>query len=238
MVGQIVSRVRSRLTDEIKNRGYFRKYWYPTYNFQMFPRQLCFLAKSLESTKDVDGSIVEIGCAHGLTTTFLYEYMIETGFKKDYLCIDTFSGFTESDIAIEQNQRGNQHRWITKMFRDNNPEWFKESLRKRSINDVEVIESDISALDPARLPERISFCLLDVDLYEPVKVGLEKIYPRLSPGGIIVVDDCWSKPRHLFVEGVAEAYDGALQAYREFVSREGLPEELVEAKLGVIRRLP
>ena len=236
MFDRVANRIRSRVTDEIKNRGYFRKYWYPKYNFQMFPRQLCFLAKSLEATKDVEGGIVEIGCAHGLTTTFLYEYMLESGFKKDYMCIDTFAGFTKSDIDIEQNSRGNQHTWITRMFKDNSPEWFKESLSQRSITDVEVIQSDISALDTARLPERIAFCLLDVDLYEPVKVGLEKIYPRLSPGGIIVVDDCWSKSRHLFVEGVAEAYDGALQAYREFIAREGLPEELVEAKLGVIRR--
>jgi len=203
----------------------------------MFPKQLCFLAECIKATKNIDGSIVEIGCAHGLTTVFLYEYMIESDFKKDYVCIDTFAGFTDSDIRIEQDDRGNRQGWITKLFKDNDPEWFLESLRQRNITDICVIKSDISALDPTMLPERIAFCLLDVDLYQPVKAGLEKIYPRLSPGGIIVVDDCWSKPRHLFVEGIAEAYDGAMQAYREFTTKHQLPQELVEAKFGVIRKV-
>lgn len=236
MLARLVSSIQSRVIDEVKSRGYFRNLWYPRYQFQMFPRQLCFLTDCLEETRNVEGAIVEIGCAHGLTTTFLYEYMIESGFKKDYLCIDTFCGFTEADIAVEDNERGNRHSWYKTLFRDNDVEWFKDSLRRRSITDVEVVQADISAVDPDTLPERIAFCLLDVDLYQPVKAGLAKIYPRLSPGGIIVVDDCWSKPRHLFVEGVAEAYDGALQAYREFIAEHGLPEELVEAKLAVIRR--
>ena len=150
--------------------------------------------------------------------------------------LDTFNGFTKDDLRVEFSDRDNRHSWIIGLFKDNDPDWFKHSLAQRGIVDVAVIASDISTLDPLLLPERIAFCLLDVDLYQPVKVGLEKIYPRLSPGGIIVVDDCWSKSRHLFVEGVAEAYDGAMQAYREFVSTEGLPEELVETKFGIIRK--
>mgnify|MGYP006150681009 CR=1 FL=1 len=59
---------------------------------------------------------------------------------------------------------------------------------------------------------------------------------RLSPGGMIVVDDCWTKSRHLWVEGVANAYDGAMQAYKEFVAARGLPEEFAETKLALIRR--
>lgn len=236
MLARIVRGIKSRASREIKNRGYFRKHWYPKYNFEMFPRQLCFLADCLDETKDVEGSIVEVGCAYGVTTTFLYEYMIESGFKKEYMCIDTFSGFTKSDIGVERTERDNVHMWIDGVYKDNNPAWFAERLAERSITDVKIVQSDICTLDPTELPESISFCLLDVDLYQPIKVGLEKLYPRLSPGGIIVVDDCWSKPRHLFVEGIADAYGGALQAYREFTAREGLPDELVEAKLGVIRR--
>jgi hypothetical protein len=31
---------------------------------------------------------------------------------------------------------------------------------------------------------------LDVDLAEPTYEGLRRFWPRLSPGGIILVDDC------------------------------------------------
>jgi O-methyltransferase len=212
-----------------------RSLWYPRYQFQYFPRQLCFLADCLERTSGVDGAVIEIGCAHGLTTTFLYEYMSDSAISKGYVCIDTFSGFTADDIAVETKQRGKDHDYEME-FKNNNIEWFKESLRRRQIKDINVIKADICTLESDRLPKQVAFCLLDVDLYQPVKRGLEKIYPLLSPGGIIVVDDCWSKPEHLWVKGIGDAYDGAMQAYKEFVAEKGLPEKFVETKLGIIER--
>jgi hypothetical protein len=91
-------------------------------------------------------------------------------------------------------------------------------------------------LDTARLPKQVAFCLLDVDLYRPVKLGLAKIYPLLSLGGMIVIDDCWSKSKHLWVDGIGEAYDGAMQAYQEFTREHRLPEKFVETKLAIIER--
>jgi predicted O-methyltransferase YrrM len=156
--------------------------------------------------------------------------MLGSGFKKDYVCIDTFQGFTADDISAEE-ARGKKHQWYDRVFKDNKIEWFKDSLRRRHITDIEVIKSDISAVNPDSLPQKVAFCLVDVDLYRPVKSGLEIIFPRLSAGGIIVVDDCWSKANPL-----AEPFDGALQAYREFIANHHLPEHLVETKLGVIKR--
>jgi O-methyltransferase len=235
MLKQVARKVAAKGYRELMVRGYFRKLWYPRYQFQYFPRQLCFLADCLDQTASVDGSVIEIGCAHGLTTTFLYEYIVDSEILKEYICIDTFSGFTSSDISVER-QRGKDHPQYELEFKNNNPEWFKESLRRRHITDIKVIEADISTLDATRLPERVAFCLLDVDLYQPVKRGLEKIYPRLSPGGMIVIDDCWSKPKHLWVNGVGEAYDGAMQAYREFTAEHGLPVRFVETKLAIVER--
>jgi hypothetical protein len=41
----------------------------------------------------------------------------------------------------------------------------------------------------------------------------------------------------MFIEGIAKAYDGALQAYLEFTAEHGLPEQLVATKLAVIEKL-
>lgn len=202
----------------------------------MSPRQLCFLTDCLDNIRHVDGAIVEIGCAQGLTTTFLYEYMLESGYKKDYVCIDTFSGFTAEDIEVEVNARDKTKFGYAKIFKDNNSKWFKEALGRRYINDVQVIEADISQLSESDLPEKIAFCLVDVDLYRPVVSALAKVYPKLGVGGIIVVDDCWYRPNR-FVPEVVDAYDGAMQAYREFLAEHQLPEKLVEDKLGFIERL-
>ncbi|HXX56061.1 MAG TPA: TylF/MycF/NovP-related O-methyltransferase, partial [Methanoregula sp.] len=37
--------------------------------------------------------------------------------------------------------------------------------------------------------ERFSFVHIDVDLYQPIRDSLEFFYPRMIPGGIIVLDD-------------------------------------------------
>ncbi|WP_157450302.1 class I SAM-dependent methyltransferase [Bradyrhizobium sp. ARR65] len=235
MIRKIAHAIAAKGYRQLMLRGYFRKLWYPRYQFQYFPRQLCFLAHCLDRTADVDGSIVEIGCAHGLTTTFLYEYLADSGIHKEYVCIDTFCGFTPQDIHVEKEQRGKvqDYEWE---FKNNSAAWFKESLARRHITDIKVLEADISTVEDSLLPDRISFCLLDVDLYQPVRVGLERIYPRLSPDGIIVVDDCWSKPRHMWVDGVGEAYDGAMQAYKEFTGERGLPAKFAETKLALIEK--
>jgi predicted O-methyltransferase YrrM len=227
--------VAKRAYHEMMVRGYFRRLWYPRYEFQYFPRQLCFLADCIAKTANVDGAILEIGCAHGLTTTFLYEYMVDSNIDKEYYCVDTFSGFTPENIAVEHRERGKSHDYDNE-FKNNNVEWFKEALNRRHISKIKVVEADICTLNADRLPEKIAFCLLDVDLYQPVKVGLKKVYERLSPGGMIVVDDCWSKPKHLWVDGVGDAYDGAMQAYKEFASENNMREIFVETKLAVINR--
>jgi len=203
----------------------------------MTPRQLCYLAHCVSKTKNVDGEILEIGCAHGLTTTFLYEYMVSSGFKKNYTCIDTFAGFTPADIAVETYERGKRNFNYSGIFKDNDVEWFKEALGRRHISDIKVIKSDISQISESKLPDRIAFCLLDVDLYRPVLSGLKKVYPRMSKGGVIVIDDCWFKQSPGFVSvDVADIYDGAMQAYQEFIEAHKLPEVLVEEKLGVIMK--
>lgn len=55
---------------------------------------------------------------------------------------------------------------------------------------------------------------------------LEALYDRLPSGAIVVVDDC--------KDGLA--FDGALEAYREFVGSHGLPERVVHGKLVLIEK--
>lgn len=63
-----------------------------------------------------------------------------------------------------------------------------------------------------------------MDLYLPVRNSLEKLYPRMEEGSIIIVDDC---------EGPG-LWDGALQAYEEFTHHFNLPFRIEHRKLGVI----
>ena len=42
---------------------------------------------------------------------------------------------------------------------------------------------------PSRAPERIAFLHLDTDWYKSTRHELEQLYPRVSPGGSVMLDD-------------------------------------------------
>lgn len=44
-------------------------------------------------------------------------------------------------------------------------------------------------LDPSLVPEQIALLRLDTDFYASTKIELEVLYPRLAPGGVLIVDD-------------------------------------------------
>ncbi len=54
---------------------------------------------------------------------------------------------------------------------------------------VEFVEGDVAETLPRHSPERIALLRLDTDWYESTQVGLEILYPRVSPGGVVILDD-------------------------------------------------
>lgn len=197
------------------------------YEYMFSPSQLAFLIRCLDETEPLGGSILEVGCATGQTTVYLNRHLDEIGSSRPYVCIDTFAGFTEDDVAHELKHRGKNNDEL-QGFRINRKEWFDRNLADNGVSRVSSHAADIKQIDVASVAPTISFCLLDVDLYQPVKVGLERIYPRMLPGGLIVVDD------------VADSgtFDGAHQAYVEFMGAHGLEIDMRLRKLGLLRLPP
>lgn len=78
---------------------------------------------------------------------------------------------------------------------------------------------------PGALPDRICFAHLDGDLYSSVKESLESVYPRLSRGAIVVIDD-YSDPERLDVHNVLP---GVKRACDEFLRDK---EETVHVLIG------
>lgn len=62
---------------------------------------------------------------------------------------------------------------------------------------------------------KVAFAHVDVDLFEPTKASLEFILPRLSPGGIIVVDD-FDYARH---PGIRTAVEELLPSWPKLKGR-------------------
>jgi predicted O-methyltransferase YrrM len=53
--------------------------------------------------------------------------------------------------------------------------------------------------------EQFLFVSLDVDLYEPTKAGLEIFYPRMTKGGVILIDDYFSNT-YLAVKKIVDEF--------------------------------
>jgi O-methyltransferase len=185
------------------------------------PPQLAFLGPGLETAPG--GTAVEIGCANGDTTVSLNRWIDATKTDRRYVVVDTFAGFSSADIAIEM-ARGRNTQGFTKSFRGPTQQRFHHSMRVNGIGRVEVVIADAGSVDYSWFAP-IAFALIDVDLYRPVRGALDRVFPHLAGGGLIVVDDCGPG-----------RFEGAGEAYREFCEEQGLTAQIEHEKLGVIRR--
>jgi O-methyltransferase len=216
--------ITSLMKDAIVRTGIGQEQIFSVYQYMYDPEQLRLLMDLIVETASIPGNCVEAGCAYGATTALLRKWMECKGISKKYYAIDTFSGFCLEHVEYEIKSRNKPDR-IRYPFSDNKKGWFDLSMKLSGINDVVSIEADVAKFDFSTLSP-ISFCLLDVDLYLPIAAALPSIYDACSPGGVIVCDDC--SPNNL--------YDGALQAYEEFVSRKNLRKVIELNKLGIIRK--
>lgn len=213
-----------RVCKEILYRTPLRRYFFPYFRYDMTAAQLCLLCHWLEQTRDVPGCVMEVGCSTGMTTVFLNKYMDAQGIEKDYFAVDTFSGFVHEDIQYEVRHRGKRASFYTG-FRTNKREWFDGTMRMNGIQRVHSVAADVNQFDVSKLGP-IAFCLLDVDLYRPIRSSLPRIFSQLSAGGIVAVDDC---------DATNVRYDGADQAYKEFCSEISYPHRIVSG-VGVIEK--
>ncbi len=213
---------------DVLMRTRWRRHLLPLYPYYFDVPQLFFLCECLERTREVAGNVVEVGVAAGATTLFLNNYLSAGGIEKNYLALDTFTGFTTRDVEFEVNMRGKRAPDYQNFagFQINRRVWFDATMQFNGVTRVRSIQADVNEFDLRSLGA-ISFCLLDVDLYLPMKKALGELYEAMSVGGILVADDC---------SATDARFDGSLQAYQEFTNAQKLPQEIVLRKLGVIRK--
>jgi predicted O-methyltransferase YrrM len=197
------------------------RWLWPPYRYMFTPPQLAFLGRELDRAPV--GTALEVGCANGDTTVWLSHWMDAAGTDRPYVAIDTFSGFLSRDIAVEA-EHGRDPNRFSRSFRGPTRQRFDHAMSVNGIARVQVISADATILDYAQFAP-VAFALIDVDLYRPVRETLERVYPHVREGGVIVVDDCTSG-----------AFEGAFEAYRAFCDAQYLPVRVEQGKLGVIRK--
>jgi O-methyltransferase len=231
----IVHDYKTRLRTNLLRLSYWLAYYlaapavytrqpFVRYPYMYSPSELIELTRQLLSVS-ASGSVVEVGCNQGWTTCFLVEALMEHGIKRDYVCIDTFSGFTPEDVAAEYKLRGKAAGIYEGSFLINDPKWLKASVKRFGYSNVSVYMADATTFDYQALGN-IAFAVIDLDLYRPVRELLKHIIPHMVKGGIVVVDDC---------NDSKGPWDGAYQAFMEFCKEQNIPPEIACQKLGIIR---
>ncbi len=148
----------------------------------------------------IPGDFAELGVWRGNSSAVLAHYAMADGRRT--LLFDAFEGFNTRDLTgVDSDQR--------KSFSNTSL-----NLVKKIIGDSTLVEyvvgyfpETVSDSHKERIFAAVS---LDCDLYAPMKAGLEFFYPRLSPGGLLMLHDyssgCW---------------DGARDAIDEFCATTG-----------------
>lgn len=129
---------------------------------------------------NIPGDFAELGVYKGTTARVIHLCAPE---RKLHL-YDTFEGFHPGDL---KDETGKAAGYTTQHFADTSIEKARNYL-----GDHENI-----IFHPGHFPEstqgqeneRFAFVSLDADLHKPTKAGLEFFYPRLSPGGVILIHD-------------------------------------------------
>ena len=142
------------------------------------------LLEFIETTKDLEGNILELGTYKGGTTIMFAKLLQELKSKKRIFACDTFTGFPYDDLdPTEQNKIGN--------LRDTSFEHVSEKFKKFNVNDkISIIKGKFEdTLFQKLSDQKFSFVLFDADLYKSTKFALDFVYPRLINGGIMVFQD-------------------------------------------------
>ena len=170
------------------------------------------LLEFLETTKDLEGNILELGTYKGGSTIMFAKFLQHLKSKKRIFACDTFTGFPYEDIdPTEQKRIGN--------LRDTSFEHVSEKFKKFNVSDkITIIKGKFEDTLFQRLSDlKFSFVLFDADLYKSTKFALDFVYPRLINDGIMAFQDY-----ELGNEKIKKFAWGERQAVDEFFSLHNL----------------
>ncbi|NVO20521.1 MAG: class I SAM-dependent methyltransferase [Bacteroidetes bacterium] len=150
----------------------------------------------------IEGAFAELGVYKGESARLLH--LMDPGRK--FHLFDTFQGLPERDL---DNETGEAATYTNLNFRDTNIQYVMQKVG----GDIDKVLFHVGYFPDSTKgleSECFAFVSIDADLYNPTIAGLSFFYPRLSPGGAILIHDYNHK------------WEGLQKAVDEFCK--GIPE--------------
>lgn len=195
---------------------------YPILTSQVNREELVKILAVLEDVlkHDVAGDVVELGCYVGTTTLFLRRFLLQHGSDKALHAYDSFAGLPpktteDASPAGEQFKAGE--------LRAPKQEFVKH-FRQAGLPLPIIHKAWFSELTPDDMPDKIAFAFLDGDFYSSIYDSLKLVWPRLSEGAVVVVDDYQS-----------EALPGTKRAVDEWLATHPARLQVAASSLAILR---
>ncbi len=151
--------------------------------------ELTVIWNELEKTlaRGVPGDVVELGCYIGTTSLFIRRLLDQAGQSdtRTFHAYDSFEGLPPK-TAPDQSPAGIQ--FAAGELRVSKKD-FMQTFRSANLQPPIAHKCWFTDLTGDDLPQSIAFAYLDGDFYDSILAPLKIIWPRLSPGGVVLVDD-------------------------------------------------
>ena len=181
------------------------------------PPRVFALVRAVEylASRGIPGALVECGVWRGGSVMAAALTLLRLGIRdRDLYLYDTFAGMpppSEADTtrsgesAADLLAQGDEssHIWAIASLDDVRSAVLSVGYPEERIHFVEgLVEETL----PSTAPPEISLLRLDTDWYRSTKHELEHLYPRLAPGGVLILDDYghWQGARLAADEYLAE----------------------------------
>jgi len=164
---------------------------------------------------EIPGDIVECGVWRGGSMLAVARTLIETGnTDRDLHLYDTFEGMSEP-TEHDRRRDGCSAAEMLDAADRSSPIWAYASLEdvqqtmsgsEYPADRVHYYKGKVEDTIPGTVPDRISVLRLDTDWYESTMHELTHLWPRLVPGGVLLIDDYgwWDGARRAVDEWLAE----------------------------------
>ncbi|MEA2431740.1 MAG: O-methyltransferase [Thermoleophilaceae bacterium] len=164
----------------------------------------------------IPGDVVECGVWRGGSMQAVARTLLAAGdTARDLHLFDTYEGMPPpSDRDLRRSDERSAEELLAEESREDSKVWAVATLD--DVKDgfsrldypaerVHFVKGKVEDTIPGHAPEQISILRLDTDWYESTRHELEHLYPRLSSGGVLLLDD------YGYWEGAREAVDEFLE---------------------------
>jgi hypothetical protein len=210
-----------RLPPDLAGEAQFAAAWERCRDFTMTsPERMYALwsAARYVSAAGLAGDVVECGVWKGGSSMLAALALLAVGDRTRTLWLyDTFAGMTEpTERDVDHAGRDARARFARA---EQSGGWFVAPLDEVRValartgypaERLRFVAGKVEETIPREAPERIALLRLDTDWYESTRHELEQLWPRLVPGGVLLIDDYGH-------------WQGARRAVDEFFARQRAP---------------